>query len=436
MRSETSRRAVLWLFGVAALGLAAAFVRFETLGARPLWYDEIYTDRICRGASTLAEVWQVGKEDSWQHPPLHYALTFLALGVGDSLGFLRLPSALAGVATVILLAWLGRALFDAKVGLAAALLLGASIYHVAYSLDARPYALLVALLTGQFLAFDGAVRGRRFALLWFVLCGTAAVYTHHAALVVQGVLGLLALAQLAAAWADRGGDAAARSRAVRAAVARVASFGAIALLYVSQFPNLIQFLVSHQERAEVVYTLALTPGFLHQVVARWGAGPGWVAVAYEVAFAAGVVAILRRCDRSAGLLLWVAAPFLPYVWIPFAKFFDLRFAIAALPAFHLVVAVGVVFLAERAAAAVRALGRPDVAARIALPVAGAVALGVLLAPSAWAYATFRTSRLLCGNFFENPAILDADGGFCRRHLILNSLAEPGLLRPRSAPPAP
>jgi hypothetical protein len=42
--------------------------------------------------------------------------------------------------------------------------------------------------------------------------------------------------------------------------------------------------------------------------------------------------------------------------------------------------------------------------------------------------------VLCGNFFYDAAVLDADGGFCRRHLILNSLADPSLLRERSAPP--
>jgi 4-amino-4-deoxy-L-arabinose transferase-like glycosyltransferase len=434
--SETSSRRRVWPLAVALLGLAAAFLRFETLAARPLWYDEIYTDRICRGASALAEVWQVGAEDGWQHPPLHYALTYLSLGAGDSLASLRLPSALAGVAAVVLLACLGAALFDRRVGLAAGLLLGASVYHVAYSLDARPYALLVALLTGQFLAFAAAARGRRFALLLFVLCGTAAVYTHHAALVVEGVLGLLALGQLAAAWVGRRPEAGVRRHGLRAAALCVASFGAIALLYASQLPNTLQFLASHRERLEETYTLALTPGFLHQVVARWGAGPGWAAVAYEVAFAAGLVAILRQRDRSAGLLLWVAVPFLPYVWIPFAKFFDLRFAIAALPAFHLIVAAGVVFLAERAAAAVRALGGSAAAARAAPPLAGALALGALLVPSLGAYATLRTSRVLCGNFFQDHAILDADGGFCRKHLVLNSLVDPGMLRGRGSPPAP
>jgi 4-amino-4-deoxy-L-arabinose transferase-like glycosyltransferase len=411
----------VWLVGIATLAVGAALLRFETLGARALWYDEIFTDRVCREATTLAEVWQVGAADSWQHPPLHYALTFLSLRVEDSRGFLRLPSALAGVASVLLLASLGRAWFGTRVGLTAGLLLAVSVYHVAYSMDGRPYAPLVAWLTGQLLAFEAAVRGRRFALLLFVLCGTGAVYTHHAALVAEGVLGLLALAQL---WS-------ARPRALRAAALLLASFGAIALLYASQLPNLIQFLASHRAGPEATYTLALTPGFLHEVVARWGAGPGWAAVAFEAAFAAGVVAILRRRGRSLILLPWLVAPFLVYASIPFAKFFDLRFAIMALPAFHLIVAAGVVSLAGLVAAAVRGLGAGT---RIAWPVAGALALVAFVLPALRAYATFRSSHALCGNFFQDAAVLEADGGFCRRHLILNSLADPGLLTVRSRPP--
>ena len=433
MQSETSRGPLVWLVLVAALGLGAAFLRFETLGDRPLWYDEIYTDRFCRAATSLGATWRAGAVDGWEHPPLHYAVTYLSLQLDDSLTFLRVPSALAGVAAVLLLAGLGRALFDARVGLAAGLLLGASIYHVSYSLDARPYALLVALLTGQFLAFEAGLRGRRFALLLFVLCGAGAAYTHHAAIPVQGVLGLVALGHLAATWRGGTRGSLARRRALRSALATLASFGAILLLYAAELPNLLHFLLAQRERtgAEPVHTLALSPAFLHQVVARWGAGPGWVAVTYELAFAAGVVAILRRRDRSAGLLLWLVVPFLPYVVIPFAKFFDLRFAIAALPAFLLIVAAGVLFLAERAAAVVRAVAGAS-PARAALPVGAALALGALLVPSLRAYATFRSSSVLCGNFFVVPGILEANDGFCKKHLILNSLADPSLLR---APPA-
>jgi hypothetical protein len=86
----------------------------------------------------------------------------------------------------------------------------------------------------------------------------------------------------------------------------------------------------------------------------------------------------------------------------------------------------VVFLGELVASGVRAV-RGSAGAWLA-PVAGALVLGALLAPSLEAYATFRVSRVLCGNFFYDPTVLDAHGGFCRRHLILNSLADPSLLR--------
>jgi 4-amino-4-deoxy-L-arabinose transferase-like glycosyltransferase len=427
--SGTSRQRYVWLALIALLGLGAAVLRFETLGARELWYDEIYTDRICRAAATLPDVWRVAAEDGWQHPPLHYALTFLALRLGDSLAYFRLPSALAGVAAVLLLAWLGRTLFGARAGLAAGLLLATSVYHVAYSVDARPYALLVALVVAQYLAFEVAARGRPLAWVLFVLSGSAALYTHHTALVAEAGFGLLAAAGVAAAWRAGPPGAAARRRALRAAAAPLAAFAAIGLLYAPQLANLSQF---YAFQIEAKHTLVLTPGLLYDVVARFGAGPGWPAALFALAFGAGVVAILRRRDRSAGVLVFVVAPFLPYVLIPFSKFFDLRFAIVALPAFHLVVAAGVVFLGELAASGVRALRGP--AGACVAPVAGALVVGALVLPSLSACATFRTSRVLCGNFFLDPAILDAHGGFCRRHLILNSLADPSLLRARSAAP--
>jgi uncharacterized membrane protein len=426
VRSGTSTPRWVWPTALLLLALGAALIRFETLGARGLWYDELFTDDVCRSARTFAEAWGVGERDGWQHPPLHYAATFLALRLGDSPAFLRLPSALAGVAGVTLLAWLGRTLLGARAGLAAGLLLGASVYHVAYSVDARPYALLIALVIAQYVALEAAVRGRPFAWVFFVLAGSAALYTHHTALVAEAAFGLLAAAGVVAAWRAGPGGAAAPRRALRAAAAPLAAFAAIGLLYAPQLANLGRF---YALQIQAKHTLALTPGLLLDVVARFGAGPGWPAAWFTLAFLAGVVAILRRRDRSAGVLLFVVAPFLPYVLIPFSKFFDLRFAIVALPAFHLVIAAGVVLLGELAAAGVRAV-RGSAGVFVA-PVAGALALAALLAPSLEAYATFRGSRVLCGNFFWDPAVLDADGGFCRRHLILNSLADPSLLRERS-----
>src|SRR5213078_3841336 len=64
---------------------------------------------------------------------------------GDAEGMLRLPSAIFGTAAVGMLFLLSRRLFGATAGLVAAGLLALSPFHIAYSQEARAYALFVLL---------------------------------------------------------------------------------------------------------------------------------------------------------------------------------------------------------------------------------------------------------------------------------------------------
>jgi 4-amino-4-deoxy-L-arabinose transferase-like glycosyltransferase len=124
-----------WPLGcVALLGLFTAFFH---LGTRGLWGDE---------------VWEV----SWAHqqplaqtfmrfraPPdlaLHFMLTQISTTWSTDPFFVRLPSALLGMSTVVVVFLLGRRLLGLYTGLIGATLLAIAPYHVWYSQDARPYA--------------------------------------------------------------------------------------------------------------------------------------------------------------------------------------------------------------------------------------------------------------------------------------------------------
>jgi hypothetical protein len=106
---------------------------------------------------------------------------------------------------------------------------------------------------------------------------------------------------------------------------------------------------------------------------------------------------------------------------------------AAQPAFLLLVAHGAVTLFDVARAALARLA-PQQARLVSAACAAALALA-FLAPAAQAYAEFRRLPLRCSEFFLEPRILDLSGGFCRRHIVLNTLVPEDRYLLRSAAPA-
>ena len=124
-----------------ALTLVALALRSVGLGRFELWVDEAATwwfARLVWGGGLALESAQEST------PPLYYAIVGLAMRLfGDSDAVLRLPSALAGTATVPLLFAFARRLGGERVGWFAAILLTVHPLHIFYSREARPYPLLL-----------------------------------------------------------------------------------------------------------------------------------------------------------------------------------------------------------------------------------------------------------------------------------------------------
>jgi len=168
-----TRTTVVLLLAVVA---GAAALRMVQLGKEGLWADECATTLWSKlPPSSLA---QVTRDDN--HAPLYYLVEGLAIRVlGDSEAAVRALSVVAGLATVLVVFCLGRALFSTSVGLTAALLLATSPMHVHYSQEARCYALLTLLLA---LTLMSALWLRQRPVpavaLILGLFGLAALYTH------------------------------------------------------------------------------------------------------------------------------------------------------------------------------------------------------------------------------------------------------------------
>lgn len=182
-----------WAWGGAAAAVAiGALLRLRGLGAAGLWTDELVSwwaassrsigDLLSRCSECMAT------------PPGAFVLQHVSVAAfGKSEWALRLPSALAGVAAIVVLFLAGRRLFGAEAGAVAALLLAIHPAHLWFSTDARPYALAVLLGACSVWAFAELLRGGTTRSLVAYAAATAAL------LYVQFVFLPLLLAQ-AIAW--------------------------------------------------------------------------------------------------------------------------------------------------------------------------------------------------------------------------------------------
>jgi mannosyltransferase len=155
-----------------------AVLRFEGLGEPSYWLDEVLGHRLTSQA--MAQPWWqwvMGSEP--EHGPLYYATQAATRLAGSDEFAGRLAAALFGLATIPLV-WVAAVTVErgrdelrgTSCAIAAAALLAISPFHVYYSREARPYA-LVMLLTAALL-----VLLLRAASLWSIaLVSAALLYT-------------------------------------------------------------------------------------------------------------------------------------------------------------------------------------------------------------------------------------------------------------------
>jgi hypothetical protein len=151
-----------------------------------LFADELSTYWIISGRS-LGGVVSTVHTDAEITPPLFFTLSWLATRIDLTAEMLRLPSFIAGVATIPLVYLVGSRAVGRAAALLAAALTALSPFMIYYSAEARGYALMVGLSLLSTLAMLVAVDDRR--ARWWVLYAAsscAAVYTHYTAVFVLG----------------------------------------------------------------------------------------------------------------------------------------------------------------------------------------------------------------------------------------------------------
>jgi mannosyltransferase len=164
---------------LAALTLLAAVLRLSTLDLQSFWYDEAFTPVHVLHQSLVSTLRAVSHSEN--SPPLWYLLEWVdyrILGSGEFA--LRLPSALAGIATVPVAWRIGELVSGRRAALATAALVAVNPLFVWYSQEARAYGLFVFTAALAILCFlrlrERPEVGRAAA---FALTGSLALLSHY-----------------------------------------------------------------------------------------------------------------------------------------------------------------------------------------------------------------------------------------------------------------
>ncbi len=161
---------------IFAAGLA---LRLYTIGSESVWYDEAVSVAVSKLGFVEHLRWITEVDDN--NPPLYY--TFLHLWVqvfGDSEASIRMPSAIFGSLSILVIYALGKLLFDKKTGLVAAAILAVSIFNIVFSQEARAYSLMafLALLSFYYLV-RMTMSDKRIYAAAYVVSSVCLVYSHY-----------------------------------------------------------------------------------------------------------------------------------------------------------------------------------------------------------------------------------------------------------------
>jgi mannosyltransferase len=175
LNTQSHQRVMILVIVLLALAL-----RLSLLDSKSLWLDE---------AASLQMAHQSGMvlitEQGDPHPPAYYLFLHSWINLGQSEFILRLPSALFGALSVLVLYWIGRSLHLERLALWAAGLLAIDPLHIWYSQEARMYAPAAFLgLAGIYFAIRLLRQSSWRAWLGYIIAFAAMLYFDYGGLAV------------------------------------------------------------------------------------------------------------------------------------------------------------------------------------------------------------------------------------------------------------
>ena len=168
--------------------LAGAILRLIYLAHHNFWFDEAFSYFVAK--QRLKDIILATAADS--HPPFYYFLLHFWQKLGSSEIFLRLLSVIFGVLQIPAIYFLGKNLFNKRVGLVTALISALSPLLIYYSTESRMYILTVFFTTLTFLFFFNLLK-RWSAIngLLFTITLTLSFYTNYYSLLLLIPLNLI-----------------------------------------------------------------------------------------------------------------------------------------------------------------------------------------------------------------------------------------------------
>ncbi len=196
LRTRLPAKESISVSAMAVAGLTAiGFVIRLALLHQSLFGDELAT----YWDVTTHSMWGVLKtvhSDAEITPPLYFVLAKLPTYVAVTPEMLRLPSLVAGTASIPMTYLLGARTVERRAGMVGAALVALSPFLIYYSTEARSYQLMVALLLASSLCLlRGIERGRPGWWIAYAAFSCAAMYSHYTvafALAAQAVWALWA----------------------------------------------------------------------------------------------------------------------------------------------------------------------------------------------------------------------------------------------------
>ncbi len=343
--------------GIPALCAILAFgIRLWNLGDKSLWLDEALSWRAAHMPFSAMTDFAAGHADT----PLYYAfLTYWVKVAGNSEVALRLPSALAGALSVLVLAWAAWRVGGALLGAVAGVLLAVNAAAVTFSQEARMYPLtgLLALVASVLLA-SFVVRPNLLRLAGYAIVSIGLVYAHYSGWVLLTLHGALFVTYGTQRMWER--------RDPRVLAGGIAAFAVIGIAYIPWYHHFF-----HAAGTGVPIptpTWAVTTGVLRSALSLDRAGRYWPYIAVPLLLL-GLAGIARRLKDP--MVVCVAAlAIVPVAMLDISivrtPVFNLKQISPYIPGLCFVVAVGIV----EAGALLR---------RIRLPARGAASVSIALA---------------------------------------------------------
>lgn len=326
--------------GLVVLALMAFSLRIYRLDVQSLWRDEV--DAVIFASRQISAILDTFTSVG-ENGPLFFLGLHAWIGlVGTSEFAIRFPSAVFGTLAVLVTYRLGAEVVGREAGLIGAILLAVSPYHIWYSQEAKMYALISLMAPLGLLIMVQALRGdrRRLWPVWAVLM-TGFLYIH----LFATLMALVALAWLPVLLPRR----------PRLTAGLVAALAAMALAAMPIVRWLLPAALTPAETGYYPYSLSQMVGIL-LVNFSMGLRPSaglWPVALFALLLVAGCLPlVVRRCSLGWPpahgvllLLLYLAGPLLA-VWLVSLRrpTFTDRYLIISLPAFYLMMAVGIVAL--------------------------------------------------------------------------------------------